>query len=313
MSTPATTRLHRNPDRRARQIVTPEGLALTFTLASRGARLGAVILDLILQFTVLLAVLLLLALLAAGLEKLGVQGPKAVKTITTGDPAAEFVVVLFFISMFVLRNGWFMFFEMGARGATPGKRVMHIRIAARDGARLSASRVIARNLLRDVELVVPFALVSMLGGGAAGWLACAGWLLVLTCLPFWNRDALRAGDLIGGTWVVEAPRLRLAPVMSAAPQSSPAHAPAPNAPGYQFGEAELAAYGEYELQTLERVLREGQVEAMVAVAEAICARIGWTAPGGYEVRGFLADYYTQLRARLEAGMRFGQRKADKFT
>ena len=34
---------------------------------------------------------------------------------------------------------------------------------------------------------------------------------------------------------------------------------------------------------------------------------------GYEVRGFLGDYYTQLRARLEAGMRFGQRKADKFT
>ena len=306
-------RHQRYADARARQIITPEGLALTFTLASRGARLGALLLDLLLQTVLLIVVLVMLGLLAAGLEKLGVKGA------IMDTPEIEFVVVLFFISFFVLRNGWFMFFELGARGATPGKRMLHIRIAARDGARLDAAQVIARNLLRDVELAVPFALVPMLGGETAGWLACTVWLLVLTCLPLWNRDALRAGDLIGGTWVVEAPRLKLASVMSVAVPAASARA-APSAQGpaaplhsYQFGEAELAAYGEYELQTLERVLREDQVEAMVAVAEAICARIGWTAPGGYEVRAFLGEYSTQLRARLEAGMRFGTRKADKFT
>ena len=46
--------------------------------------------------------------------------------------------------------------------------------------------------------------------------------------------------------------------------------PAADAHAYRFGEAELAIYGEYELQTLERVLRERRPEALTAVASAIC-------------------------------------------
>jgi len=80
---------------------------------------------------------------------------------------------------------------------------------------------------------------------------------------------------------------------------------------YRFGEAELAVYGEYELQVLERVLRDGRPEAMQEVMQTICRKIGWTAGSGDE-RAFLEAYYTQLRARLERGMRFGKRKADKF-
>jgi len=81
--------------------------------------------------------------------------------------------------------------------------------------------------------------------------------------------------------------------------------------GYRFGEAELSVYGEYELQVLERVLRDGRQEAIVEVAETICRKIGWSAGRGDE-RAFLEAFYTQLRARLERGMRFGKRKADKF-
>ena len=71
-------------------------------------------------------------------------------------------------------------------------------------------------------------------------------------------------------------------------------------------------YGEYELQTLERVLRDARPEAMAAVAETICRKIGWNAGAGDE-RAFLESFYAQLRARLEGGMRFGKRKADKFS
>ena len=136
------------------------------------------------------------------------------------------------------------------------------------------------------------------------------WFL-FALFPFFNRDRLRAGDLIAGTWVVEAPTQ----------QAGKRHsAPGPRAQrnqrgdrrGYKFGEAELAIYGEYELQTLERVLREDRPEALVAVHEAICRKIGWN-PGAGDERAFLEAYYTQLRARLEGGMRMGQRKADKFT
>lgn len=79
---------------------------------------------------------------------------------------------------------------------------------------------------------------------------------------------------------------------------------------YRFGEAELAVYGEHELQTLERILRDDRPETLAAVHEAICSKIGWH-PGAGDERAFLEAYYTQLRARLEAGMRMGRRKADK--
>ncbi|OYZ41155.1 MAG: hypothetical protein B7Y31_06190, partial [Novosphingobium sp. 16-62-11] len=70
--------------------------------------------------------------------------------------------------------------------------------------------------------------------------------------------------------------------------------------------------GEYELQVLERVLRENRADGLRDVTEAICRKIGWNAGAGDE-RAFLEAYYAQLRARLETGMRFGKRKADKHS
>ena len=125
-----------------------------------------------------------------------------------------------------------------------------------------------------------------------------------------NRDRLRAGDLIAGSWVVEAPKRRLEAAMSA--RNAAASAAADMRPAIQFSEAELAVYGEYELQTLERVLRENRAEALAAVHEAICRKLGRAAGADGDHRAFLEAYYTQLRGRLEAGMRMGRRKADKF-
>jgi hypothetical protein len=202
-----------------------------------------------------------------------------------------------------------MFFELGPRGATPGKRMMGIRVAARGGGPLTAEMVIARNLLRDIELFLPLGLMAMAasGGGGPGGLAAAGWFALFALFPFFNRNRLRAGDLIAGTWVVETHKQALLPVMSI--RAEPA---LPDAHDYRFGDAELAIYGEHELQVLERVLRDNRPDTLAAVAEAICAKIGWTAPGAAETLPFLQAFYTQLRARLESGMRFGKRKADKF-
>jgi hypothetical protein len=167
--------------------------------------------------------------------------------------------------------------------------------------------IIARNLLRDIELFMPLAFIVMAAGsgGGPGTLAASAWFALFALFPFFNRDRLRAGDLIAGTWVVETHKQKLLPVMSAESAPSDAHV-------YRFGEAELAIYGEHELQVLERVLRDNRPDTLAAVAGAICAKIGWTAPGAEETRSFLQAFYTQLRARLESGMRFGKRKADKF-
>jgi uncharacterized RDD family membrane protein YckC len=226
----------------------------------------------------------------------------------------QFLFILWIAAMFLFRNAYFLFFELGPRGATPGKRSAGIRIAARDGGRLSAEMVIARNLLRDIELFLPLVFLMGLGdsdSGAAGW-AAAAWFLVFLLFPFFNSDRLRAGDVIAGTWVIEAPRRTLAEAMSA--QSRQAQAPVHDGPA--FTDEELAVYGEFELQTLERVLRDGKPDATDAVYETIAVKIGRDpyAIGDDEGRrAFLEAYYTQLRGRLEAGMRMDRRKADKFT
>ena len=49
------------------------------------------------------------------------------------------LLVLWLIGFFILRNGWFSLFEMGSRGATPGKRMLGLRVVARDGARLTGA------------------------------------------------------------------------------------------------------------------------------------------------------------------------------
>ena len=304
----ATSRLPRRDDRE-RVMVTPEGLALPLTLASRGARAGALMLDLLFVGMMIFATTVALIFMAGGTLNL----ISDVRNVTPAAYALEFLVIVWIAAMFLFRNAYFLFFELGPRGATPGKRVVGIRIAARDGGRLTAEMVIARNLLRDIELFLPLAFILQASAGGdtgVASVAAVAWFLVFPLFPFFNRDRLRAGDIIAGSWVVEAPKHRLEPAMSLGDRAPGVQA-ATGGGAYRFGEAELSVYGEYELQMLERVLRENRPEAIVAVHEAICRKIGWD-PGSGDESAFLQAYYAQLRARLETGMRMGQRKADKF-
>jgi uncharacterized RDD family membrane protein YckC len=299
-------------ERRARVILTAEGLRLPLTLASRGSRVAALLIDLVLVFVTIITTTVLLGLINHGVD---------LRHVKAASPAArdllETLDVVWIIAMFLVPNVWFLWFELGARGATPGKRLLGIRIAARparDGhaVRLTAEAVIARNLLRDMELFMPVVFIGgALSVGAdttlAGWVSLV-WFGVFALFPFFNRDALRGGDVIAGTWVVEVPRRKLGAAMSVGQGASTV-----TGASYRFSEAELTIYGEYELQVLERVLRDAspaQAQALTEVAQAICAKIGWTSGAGDE-RAILEAYYTQLRARLETGMRLGRRKADK--
>lgn len=296
--------MNRSRDPRQRTIITPEGLALNFTLAGRGARFGALVLDLLCMTLMLVLMLVALGFTAGGLANLDQQ----LAAKGSIGHAIQFLVIVMLGFVFLLRNGWFLYFELSPRAATPGKRITGLRVVARDGGRLSTEMVLARNLMRDIELFLPISamITAAFTDHAQGfnWVM-VGWFLLFALFPFFNRDGLRAGDIVAGTWVVEAPRPKLAASLSST--TAPAQAEA-----YVFEPADLAAYGEYELQTLERVLRDEDDTAMEAVAQAICAKIGWTAPRGHEVASFLQAYYTALRGRLEQGMRFGQRKADKF-
>lgn len=300
---------------RRRTVITAEGLRLPFRLASRAARAGALALDLLFVMLLMLGLTSALLWLAHAarfdLDKIGHHG-------SAGDVVLQMIVIVWFIAMFLFRHAYFLFFELGPRGATPGKRIAGIRIAARatghaGGGRLTTEAVLARNLIRDIELFLPIVFfVRALGdgedAGLAGWAGLA-WVAVFVLFPFFNKDRLRCGDLIAGTWVVEAPRSDLKSAISTG--AAARGASEKTGATYQFSARELSVYGEYELQVLEGVLRDRQEEAMRQVAASIARKIGWDAGAGDE-EAFLEAYYTQLRARLEADMRFGKRKKDKF-
>jgi uncharacterized RDD family membrane protein YckC len=314
MSARKTTSGPLRDDKRARTLVTPEGLTLPITLASRSARAGALIIDVMILVFSIIAVQLLLLWLAAG-----VLDGTALDPDNLNQSAAEFLGIVLALFVFVAWYGYFLVQELGPRGATLGKRIVGIRIAARGAMRLTPEAVIARNLLRDIEIFYPLVtlvvLLSMAGRegdiGVLGWVV-TGWFALFLLFPFFNRDGLRAGDIIAGTWVVERPRAKLAAVLSAQGAAAAAGASEVTGVRYDFGEAELSIYGEKELQTLERMLRDAQPDALAAVHAAICRKIGWN-PGAGDERAFLEAFYAQLRAKLEGDMRFGKRKADKFS
>jgi uncharacterized RDD family membrane protein YckC len=190
-------------DKRLRRVVTPEGVALPFAIGSRAARASALLLDLLFIVGSMVGTTLLLAWVAGGF------GGNRLDQNTPVAHARQALAIAWIIAMFLYRNAYFLFFELGPRGATPGKRICGLRIAARDGGRLTTEAVIARNLVRDIELFMPLVfLASAWSSGAdgeeAGWAGLV-WFAIFVLFPFFNRDALRCGDVIAGTWVVDAP------------------------------------------------------------------------------------------------------------
>jgi uncharacterized RDD family membrane protein YckC len=268
-----------------RAFITPEGVDLRLELGSAGSRAGAFLIDFILMTLILVAVTIAFAFMAV--------------------PGAEkFLLVLWLIGFFILRNGWFSLFEMGSRGATPGKRLMGLRVVARDGARLTGAAVIARNAMREIEVFLP---LSFLGEQTAQGTAdtflvlfALTWSGIFLFFPLFNRDRLRVGDLVAGTWVVRTGRADLSVDLVGSGYR----------PRRTFSEAALSLYGIYELQTLEQVLRNEQPDAIVTVARTIREKAGL--PEDDDDFGFLSDYYAALCARLEAGMMVGRRRESKL-
>jgi uncharacterized RDD family membrane protein YckC len=285
MTAATNARMRNASAKKVREFVTPEGVDLQLRIASSGLRLGALIVDLL----VISAVLLVFSIFMAW-----------VGFSASGDIA----MMIWMLGAFVLRTFWFIGFELGSRAATPGKRLMGIRVVARDGGRLTADAVVARNLIRELELFLP---LMMLGVGAAedmvsGWTVLAGviWSLTLSLFLLFNRDRMRMGDLIAGTWVVMAQRAKLDSDITTAAEAD----------AMQFSDAELSVYGIFELQELERILRGRDPRAMREVADTIRAKIGRSVAEEDDV--FLLSYYRQLKARLERGLLFGKRREDKY-
>jgi uncharacterized RDD family membrane protein YckC len=287
---PARTRAAQPETDARRRFVTPEGVDLRLQVGAYTDRALALMLDALIIFAALIGLTIL-----AGLAGWATRSAAPGRAIT----------IIWLLGSFVLRVGYFIGFELHARGATPGKRAMGLRVIARDGKRLTADAIFARNAMRELEVFLPATFLFARGYGVDAALISLGaiWTGVFVIFPLFNRDRLRLGDLAAGTMVVKAPKIRLlGDIAAAAPDTLG---------GVAFSDAQLDAYGVKELQVLEQVLRSGDRRTLAAVAARIRDKIAWDGPTDTPDRSFLNAYYAALRQRLETGLLFGRARRDK--
>lgn len=290
----ATLKLGNDPADRL--LVTPEGVPLLVKLAERGERLGAVLLDVLFIVAANIALVLVIVLMLALFQIKEAWG---------------FFAILFLLGRFLIGTFYFSFFELRWNGQTPGKRIYKLRVIDRRGGPLRASAVFARNLLREVELFLPLQLLFSSPTDrmeAFGTLGLSMWIFAMLYVMFLNRDRMRGGDLIAGTWVIHAPKPELLKDVATQVDATDDR--------YRFTSAQLAVYGVYELQTLETVLRERRPDVLPEVAKRVRSKINWEddgmAIGATDSVDFLQSYYASARRHHEGRLLFGKRKRDKF-
>ncbi|MGJ8694989.1 MAG: RDD family protein [Verrucomicrobiaceae bacterium] len=138
-----------------------EGMEVHLRIAGPFLRVVAYALDLLIE----IAVFWLLAMVF-GMLSLGV-----------GSNVATGIMLLTAFAIY-----WFypVFFEVGIKGATPGKRITGLRVVNMAGGTVTVGQSMIRNFLRGIEMTLPF----------------------LPMVAFFNSRFQRLGDLAGGTLVV---------------------------------------------------------------------------------------------------------------
>jgi len=148
----------------------------------------------------------------------------ALAEILLGDAAMG----MFLISFFLIEWFYNVFFEMSARGATPGQRVMGLRVVSETGAAPTIGQSVLRNLIRTADFL-PF-------GYALG-----------TVMILSTKRFQRLGDLAARTLVVHNNQIdgrdQRRPIL---PNSVRSEAPAAEAPPIPLNPEEARAILEFE-------------------------------------------------------------------
>ena len=153
-----------------------------------------------------------------------------------------------FILLFALEWLYPVAFELTPSGATPGKRVMRLRVVMDNGLPVTPAASVARNLLR-----------------AADFLPCAYGCAIVSMLL--RGDSKRLGDLAAGTLVVHQPRAVPRVVLDNVTPVAPARPLAP-----QDGAAIIALAARAPRLTRERL------DELAALAADVSGDRGKTGP-----------------------------------
>lgn len=166
-------------------IATPEGVELDVTLAGLGSRFVAALVDQLIQWAVMLAMLLLGVVVFGGDALTGEDGETGVILFWAA------LVLVFFLIQF----GYHVLFETRAGGRTPGKRWTGLRVVRLGGGPVTFTASAIRNLVRIVD--------ALPGAYAVGIIALLS-----------SSRNQRLGDMAAGTLVI---RERMGDTVKAAP------------------------------------------------------------------------------------------------
>ncbi|SKB04069.1 Uncharacterized membrane protein YckC, RDD family [Prosthecobacter debontii] len=143
-----------------------DGVEIHLRVAGPAARSVAWLVDCVIFCLILGALGLALVFLSAGMGGMTSQG-------------------IFLLCTFLLSWFYNVFFEMGKRAATPGQKMMGLKVASVSGAPVRLPQSLIRNLLRVIDFMPGF------------------YLFGLVCSLF-NQRFQRLGDLVADTVVVYA-------------------------------------------------------------------------------------------------------------
>lgn len=154
-------------------ITTPENTAIEYRLAGLGSRTAAAIIDLIIQFIPLF--LIGLGIFFTIFKDFNLEGFEK-----QGFQEQGWIIGGLIISLFIIKYGYFTFFEMKMSGRTPGKKIFNLRTIKNNGQPIDIKSSLIRNLLR---IIIDDQGVGML-------------------MIFFKKNHKRLGDLVASTIVV---------------------------------------------------------------------------------------------------------------
>ncbi len=154
-------------------VETPENIRFGYDVADIGSRFLAILIDTLIQGVIYILFAIASLVLGNGLSQMDL--PRWL---------VDAAVILFLLALFLIQFGYFLFFEIFLNGATPGKRLFHLRVIKDNGYPLSPMDAIIRNMVRIIDFF-PFAY----GVGVV--------------VMFSNKRAKRLGDYAAGTIVVK--------------------------------------------------------------------------------------------------------------
>ena len=154
-------------------VQTPENVSLEFELAGSGSRGVAVAIDMIIQGIVVSIISIILLVIA---------GESSMNLLLVQENTLYIVIAL--LLTFVLQFGYFFLFEVFMKGATPGKKIVGLKVIMANGEPISVTAALIRNFIRIGDMLPGIYAVGVI-------------------TVFFSSKYMRVGDITANTVVVK--------------------------------------------------------------------------------------------------------------